>query len=144
MTQRPIKFRAWCKSEPNKGMYYPIVLQMANGKFDRLWTNDYKLSSDVDDVVLMQFTGLLDKNGVLIYEGDVLGYSRKDNDRDWNVEGRKAFPVIFENGQYFVNFRKYKISEWKEPLYEVVKNNQNRKIFMEVIGNIYENPELLN
>jgi len=70
---------------------------------------------------VMQFTGLLDKNGKEIYEGDFLG------------EDEKA-EVKFENGAFRV--RGWVIGEW---LGKIEMRGKDTSI----IGNIYENPELL-
>lgn len=68
-----------------------------------------------------QFTGLKDKNGKEIYEGDILGYWGTTTWEVLWVEKKCAFRF----GNYVLNF----------PMTECIKK--------EVIGNIYENPELL-
>jgi uncharacterized phage protein (TIGR01671 family) len=69
----------------------------------------------------MQFTALHDKNGKEIYEGDVLKFT------DWD-----KWPVDFQDGSFHLISR----------LSKVVLNS-GKAVEGEVIGNIYENPELL-
>ena len=81
-----------------------------------------------DDVNLMQSTGLFDKNGKEIFEKDILDYN-----------GRKV--IVKWHGSYasfiyeFVDELQNRTTEW-QPLYLSYYH-------FEVIGNIYENPELL-
>ncbi|PCX66798.1 YopX family protein [Listeria monocytogenes] len=81
-----------------------------------------------DDVVLMQYTGLKDKNGKKIFEGDIVEIDVHDR-LDWNVIKGK---VIFLEGAWLVtDSGSFAIPLWSE-INEI-----------EVIGNIHENPELL-
>jgi len=80
--------------------------------------------TEKDQVILLQFTGLKDKNGKEIYEGDLIG------DKDCYVE------VIFKDGS-FCNKGDFK------PIIEWIWARKRKGIETEVIGNIYENPELL-
>lgn len=81
-----------------------------------------------------QFTGLYDKNGKEIYEGDILMClgQRKDN------KGRKYIrKVSFKNGSFCMIVPEYNI-------YSCLNNHiVNWKLNWEVIGNIYDNKELL-
>lgn len=89
--------------------------------------NDY-ITVSPDEIELMQSTGLKDKNGKEIFEGDIVDY-----------KGRKA--VIKWHGSYasfiyrFVDELKERNSEW-HPLFLAYYH-------VEVIGNKFENPELL-
>ena len=77
----------------------------------------------------MQSTGLLDKNGKEIFEGDVVSFSIDDG---WDYVVSKNGLIIYWDGCYQIleNGIKYRI-------------NQCLEEDIEVIGNIYENPELV-
>ena len=77
-----------------------------------------------EEYELMQFTGLHDKNGKEIYEGDVVEF---ENYRDGQQYYKARETIRFDLGMFHI---------YGEPL----RNFQN----IEVIGNIYSNPELLN
>ncbi|MGA5692882.1 YopX family protein [Cytobacillus pseudoceanisediminis] len=89
---------------------------------------DYKNKSSFE---IMQYTGLKDKNGKEIYEGDILKitcnfYFRK------GIEIDKV--VWWEKGGWLCN-------DWT--LSELIDNHEEGEQEFEVIGNIYENPSLL-
>ena len=80
-----------------------------------------------------QFTGLLDSKGVEIYEGDVVSVETKNGKQNHSIEW-----VDFSN---YVGYRMYGINRrWNAPL----TKNRVYNGDIEVIGNIYKNPELLN
>ena len=115
---RPIKFRAW--NDIDKIMVKWSTLQASPVLFMNI------LKGKVKHHKLMQFTGLQDKNGVDIYEGDLI--SLHDNQRGFTK-------VVFRNAY---------VGGWL-----LVRNNNEcslgarRREDLEVIGNIYQNPELL-
>ena len=100
-----------------------------------------------DDVELLQFTGLTDVNGNEIYEGDILRLSRDEpktyiyDDKD-NLKPKiimpktvtETAPVTKDTGTFGVSVKGVFLT-----LREVDKGQQN----IEVIGNVHENPELL-
>jgi len=125
-----IKFRAWDKEDRK-------LFTVADLYFPRATSNVARVNlvgGDVrklEEVELMQYTGLNDKNGVEIYEGDIIkcdkrgyGFYRsvvKYNDemaRFDVVQGKSTFPMILE---------------------EVVDDISISGADYEVIGNIYEN-----
>lgn len=78
------------------------------------------------DLKIMQYSGLKDKNNKEIYEGDILS----------NGNNEKPYKVIFENGSFRAEFEE-DFEEYSFDLIDVVAQG------CEVVGNIYENPELL-
>lgn len=116
---REIKFRAWAYG---KYWYLDFVI-FPNGKV-KFPEGGWDISFDYDNAILEQYTGLHDKNGKEIYEGDIV---RAWIDIGPGGEMLGICQVIIEN---FGN----NIQEWtyKEPGF-----------LPEVIGNIHENPELL-
>lgn len=133
MEKRAIKFRAW---EPKYKLFltdfkYPnghsaIWIKASEGKAYHL---QFDGESDIsyDDasfcnVVLQQFTGLLDKNGKEIYEGDICS-----NDvAKWEV--------VFDRGCFSAKHIKH-----NTPTHLALRAIKG----IEIIGNIFENPELL-
>ena len=81
---------------------------------------------DFKNIELMQYTGLKDKNDKEIYEGDVLS----------NGNDEKPYKVVFENGSFRAEFEG-DFKEYSFDLIDVVAQGY------EVVGNIYQNPELL-
>lgn len=121
---RPIKFRAW----------FPILKKMfqLDGlglKQDSVWipgTDGYSSEIKRMDCEVMQFTGLIDKNGKEIYEGDIVLWSdvlREKYVFKW-IEDFACFAAVDENReQHYLQRIDEKITE--------------------VIGNVWESPELL-
>ena len=83
----------------------------------------------LNQVTLMQSTGLFDKNGKEIFEGDVVSFSIDDG---WDYVVSENGLIIYRDGCYQIleNGIKYRI-------------NQCLEEDIEVIGNMYENPELM-
>ena len=122
---RKIKFRVWetNKNKMNYGRHKDICLPIDSGVVS-FWDEGQGWESEYSkDYIPMQFIGLLDKNGKEIYEGDILnkGYGFK--------------PFVIKD----IRLDTIKIAR-------MIKFKQEHKnaVEIEVIGNIYENSELLN
>ena len=95
------------------------------------------------DPNIMQYTGLKDKNGVEIYEGDILSFNNYCDKSD-EIEYKGLARVIWNNMFYGFSLYGYKSIPYSS------KWNIGKSSFTiyaargEVIGNIYENPELLD
>ena len=123
---REIKFRAYRKFDEGGGMTFPFTLGNLQDKeqFDfedgtYLCWNEFGLENK--DTRLMQYTGLKDKNGVEIYEGDIM----------MSENGNRMQVKLYEDylGIQMINLD---------------SDSDDSKISHgAVIGNIYENPELL-
>lgn len=121
------RFRAWDKETKT-------MIEVSSINFEEhlilggYWEFGQTESIKFDEIELMQSTGLKDKNGKEIFEGDIVDY-----------KGREA--VVKWHGSYasfiyrFVDELQERASDW-EPLFLACYH-------FEVIGNIYENPELL-
>jgi uncharacterized phage protein (TIGR01671 family) len=133
---REIKFRAWDK-ENKKWAELPL-LEVATGTLfeDGRAVEDNHVYRP-DAFVLLQFTGLNDKNGKEIYEGDFLRHVHPD--LPWAKQGQLLTLV------------EWKVSGWIAKYLDGIGEVKNygdwvlsaQSIHSEVIGNIYENPELL-
>ncbi|GAM80669.1 glycosyltransferase [Lactococcus lactis subsp. lactis] len=121
------KLRAWDKQDER--MSYGEVEYFddsINYRFDHFCTG-----AD-EDVEFMQSTGIKDKNGVEIYEGDVINYRnsfRNPMTGSGSLSINRDFKIIFKDG------------EFKAKGFDI--RLKNILSYSEVIGNIYENPELL-
>ena len=129
---REIKFRAWNKTKEKSYFDTSIMEQKYMDSGYMTYFDIFNVNVPEKDYVLMQYTGLKDKNGVEIYEGDICKikiYINKVEDWIYNSLTQKER----ETGE--------KIFVVESPLF----NNQPElnADYIEVIGNIYENPELL-
>ena len=119
---REIKFRAWC---PERRMMCNVVsINFIEKTMTVVYPDNHGFTDEIRAVKLMQYTGLKDKNGKEIYEGDIVN----NNDFVWSIYATEAHYCMATDG----------------------KKTDNDHLFIneaqhcEVIGNIYDNPELLS
>lgn len=138
---REIKFRAWNKeknimvynNEDDTYGYWDGCCNSNVGMVNEILNSKY-----YEGYEFMQFTGLYDKNGKEIYEGDVVLYE------DWEMAyeggGNDSFInkgiIEYVECNCCFNVTERQTVELQDVLY---KDNES----LEVIGNIYDNPELL-
>ncbi len=91
------------------------------------------ISSSNKDFELMQYTGLKDKNGKEIYEGDIISWKVEEDNGYKRTQFTEVCEVRFDNGNY--KFGANETSWWHD-----LRGTEKE---VEVIGNIYENPDLL-
>lgn len=133
---REIKFKAW-NGEQLRDVN---TIGWTNGELD--WIVTSKNHGPIDeDIKLMQYTGKKDKNGVEIYEGDIL----TSENYPFQDEGKYNYHGIVEWAdevtaicitKRLVNKSKRGISDG---IADIIEDTEK----FQVIGNIYENPELL-
>jgi len=148
---REIKFRAWDIEE--KKMYFVQTLDFgkwaksyvynalgctkheghnrlcsADGCDNWKWLNGGNDKNQVDfteRVILMEYTGVKDKKGKEIFEGDIIQYKRREDDKLWHRDYSKVVENVAGG---------FAISHW---LHEYEEKE------LKVIGNIYKNEELI-
>lgn len=154
---RPIKFRAWSKSQKLmfhnvqnaydtlRAHYPPEIENASDEERDRwcLYKNSFGDVLESNDFDVMQFTGLHDKNGKEIYEGDIVNY-REDlpsmNERQKAIQGADMVQIdevgiiqwTDSDASFDIHFKDY-----------VRGFGARGDVTMEVLGNIHENPELV-
>ena len=142
--KREIKFRAWDDKNKkwllgyeysNLGGFSLIGECVLSGEwgnvFDTFLFNKY--GKKWEDLKIMQFTGLKDKNGKEIYEGDIVIYNRGIG--NWTGQRMSTTHEIVFTDEVFAFVMKYGSS--------YIKLRKHWNYIYEVIGNIFENPELL-
>jgi uncharacterized phage protein (TIGR01671 family) len=147
---REIKFRVWDKVK-KEFLKYPCYFNHLD--FNEFTCFDRYFKCDEDECVVQQFTGLKDKNGVEIYEGDIIQFPstnheyliensylewfNRETDEMLNTDNKQLWTTRVE----IVEFDKYSLRPF---LCSFCPGGLLTEKYVEVIGNIFENPGLLN
>jgi uncharacterized phage protein (TIGR01671 family) len=138
LSSRLFKFRVWAENNefPKGQMYLDKFLLNLNGDLifpNRINAFDYSMSFariSFNNINLMQFTGLIDKNSKEIYEGDIVFNHAENGVCNSNI-------IIFNEYGYFLQ------TYFSNARREIISLDEYLTRDLEVIGNIFENPELL-
>lgn len=138
---REIKFKAW----DGRAMFYPTQITFPGGG---TWSVEKGRGISIQNqphITLMQYTGLKDKNGKEIYEGDIVRCF--DGEDECDVGEVKFGKFVSSHEAGYSKHKKHQGFFVVQKNGEQVWDNVGEDIEWEetrVIGNIYENPEQLN
>lgn len=135
---REIKFRAWME---NKMLSHEDLVDM-DQEFYAMYTI---LTEPQEDITFMQYTGLKDKNGKEIYEGDIIYWEIN------NGVGIESYTAIVKWSENLVEEGWSQTFKWLvgytgnyyRGSYDELSTPAAYNDELQVIGNIYENPEVL-
>jgi hypothetical protein len=133
------KFRAWyvlAEEMIDEILMISFVRKEVVGKFSDGSTSvplKFEDKRNGEDVILMQSTGLFDKNGKEIFEGDVIAIEVDDTGTPINAR-------VFQNSE--IGILMFHVFEDDEdvPMVELLEDNS---VAFAIIGNIYENQDIL-
>ena len=145
---RNIKFRGFSKNLTNNEWVYgdlvnyseteKIIVEQNSKTWDLL-----EGGIIIDEKSIGQFTGLNDKNGKEIYEGDIILFQTFSNWDDESMKRHKA-TVIFKEGCFMWKILEYgKKSNFYHANETEPLRNTNCTWGLEIIGNIFENADLV-
>lgn len=144
MNTRPIKFRVWEKLN-NRFLdwkkYNHILFNIRNGTF-----NTYGGVLKIEDYIFQQFTGLTDCKGKEIYEGDIVSVLDENNIFEVKFGKVKRNIVGFDtNTIYPVELNTFYFEQEGRPYFSITNNYLGKHDLedTEIIGNIFENADLL-
>ena len=137
VSSRVLKFRVWIGDR----MEYNVT----TGKFGTFYVNPGPKGDGLDEhdsaclspfntiyhknIPVMQFTGLLDKNGKEIYEGDIVQWPKGQS---------------YLKGKVYYEGASFEVENFYMTSFDIVSDAFGEGLrLLEIIGNIYENPELL-
>lgn len=148
---REIKFRAWHTEQKRMFEVYGLGIDfVTENTFDGVdpgynaFAND-----DLNFIEIMQYTGLKDINGKYIYEGDIVRWGLGlTGSYDAEFRHRYATVWIDPDIQFKIIYYVHSVTLERVPTDDYLFNYgnfayQETELYLEVIGNIYENPELL-
>lgn len=131
MNNREIKFRIWDKiGKIYRGNLYKYLINAHTGElevwsFSDLYDEWYNTHEGDEHLIVQQYTGLKDKNGAEIYEGDIVQIVEKDETR--------IYDIVFSHGYFGLNRGPKSKHALMYPYTDV----------FEIIGNIMQNSELI-
>jgi uncharacterized phage protein (TIGR01671 family) len=129
---REIKFRAWIEKAGQMASWENMKKQC-----DRLSL------LEMPGFIIMQYTGLKDKNGKEIYEGDVIKITYGKEDKRFGFGKGMITDVYFDKGAFRYRHDDNSGSVLDFNSAQIIKGYESITQDVEIIGNIHENPELL-